>query len=327
MTSLQVRPTQLNQPIALPPTGTAEVLPAVDISLLGRRITCMTTGSILQSIDQACQGDRSIVVANYNVNSFNFSMELPWFYDFMQSADITHCDGTGILKAIEYMGLKLPADYRVSYTTLMPEVLNYCETKHRSMFLLGSKPEFADKALENLRQQYPNIKAYGHHGYFSMEDAQENNAIIDQINQVEPDILLLGMGVPRQEAWAWKHRHQVNAKAILLGGAAIDRLAGGVVDCPKPLSNLGLEWVYRLIQEPNRLANRYLVGNPAFALHVVLGKSNHLSLQIKDHESNNWITEESLNFNDLKFSDFNFSHLQTSVTRSAKSKRPVRTSF
>ncbi|NJM47544.1 MAG: WecB/TagA/CpsF family glycosyltransferase [Alkalinema sp. RU_4_3] len=246
-------------------------------------------------------------------------MELPWFYDFMQSADITHCDGTGILKAIEYMGLKLPSDYRVSYTTLMPQLLDYCETKHRSMFLLGSKPEFADLALENLRKQYPNIKAYGHHGYFSMEDAQENNAIIDQINQVEPDILLLGMGVPRQESWAWKHRHQVNAKAILLGGAAIDRLAGGVVDCPKPISGLGLEWVYRLIQEPNRLANRYLVGNPAFALHVVLGKSNHLSLQIKDHESNNWITEETLNFKDLSFKDFNFSHLTAGVTRSTRS--------
>jgi N-acetylglucosaminyldiphosphoundecaprenol N-acetyl-beta-D-mannosaminyltransferase len=321
MTSLQIRPIQLTQSINQPTAAKAEVLPAVDISLLGRRITFMTTDSIIQSIDQACQDNRSIVVANYNVNSFNFSMELPWFYDFMQSADITHCDGTGILKAIEYMGLKLPSDYRVSYTTLMPEVLNYCETKHRSVFLLGSKPEFADKALENLRAQYPHIKAYGHHGYFSMEDAQENNAIIDQINQVQPDILLLGMGVPRQEAWAWKHRHQVNAKAILLGGAAIDRLAGGVVDCPKPISGLGLEWIYRLIQEPNRLANRYLVGNPAFALHVMLGKSNHLSLQIKDHESNHWITEETLNFQDLSFKDFNFSHLTAGVKRSTQSKQ------
>jgi N-acetylglucosaminyldiphosphoundecaprenol N-acetyl-beta-D-mannosaminyltransferase len=314
MTSLQLRPLYSTPPIKQKFVPLQETLPAVDISLLGRRITCMTTGAILQQIDQACQGDRPdhrpIVVANYNVNSFNFSMELPWFYDFMQSADIAHCDGTGILKAIEYMGLKLPLDYRVSYTTLMPELLQDCEAKRRSLFLLGSKPEFATKALENLRHQYPHIQSHGHHGYFSIEDAQANAAVIEQINQVQPDILLVGMGVPRQEWWAWKYRHHVNAKAILIGGAAIDRLAGGVVDCPKPIADVGLEWVYRLLQEPHRLANRYLVGNPAFALHIMLGKSNHLALKVKDHTSKQWLTEDNFDFDAFNASQLKIKNQQ-----------------
>jgi N-acetylglucosaminyldiphosphoundecaprenol N-acetyl-beta-D-mannosaminyltransferase len=265
-------------------------LPDLDVSLLGRRITCMTTESIVQSVHRSCVEGRRILVANYNVNSFNFSMQLPWFYDFLQSADIAHCDGTGILKAIEYMGIKLPMDYRVSYTTLMPALLDYGNRQHRSIFLLGSKPENSVKAIENLQRQCPNMEVHGHHGFFSVEDSQQNDAVVAKINAVKPDILMLGMGVPRQEWWAYKNQNKLDTRAILMGGAAIDRLAGEVVDCPKPISDLGLEWFYRFVQEPNRLANRYLVGNPAFALHMLLGKSNHHALRIKEHHSNHWIS-------------------------------------
>ncbi len=103
-----------------------EELPSLNVYLLGRRITCMTLPTIIQAIHNACIEKRKITVANYNVHSFNLSMQLPWFYDFLQSAEVAHCDGFGILKGLQYMGLNLPIQYRVSYTILMPELLRHC---------------------------------------------------------------------------------------------------------------------------------------------------------------------------------------------------------
>src|SRR4028118_2430342 len=103
-----------------------ERLPSLNVTLLARRITCMTVPAIVQAIHAACVEGRRITVANYNVHSFNLSMLLPWFYNFLQSAEITHCDSTAILKALQFMGLKLPLDYRASYTALMPKMLEHC---------------------------------------------------------------------------------------------------------------------------------------------------------------------------------------------------------
>lgn len=247
-------------------------LPSLEVHLLERRITCMTVPAIVESIRAACIEGKKITVANYNVHSFNLSMQLPWFYNFLQSAEIAHCDGMGILKAIGYMGLKLPVDYRASYTLLMPKVLELCNRYKLTIFLLGAKPNYLQAAIANLETQYPNINVQGHHGYFDVENPDENDAIINQINQVKPHILLLGMGMPIQENWARLYRHRLNVNAIMLGGAAIDRMAGIVSDCPTFISNAGLEWLYRLGKEPKRLAARYLLGNPAFLLHLGLGK-------------------------------------------------------
>jgi len=249
-----------------------ERLPNLVVHLLGRRITCMTAGAIIDAIHKACVERRKITVANYNVHGFNLSMQLPWFYNFLQSADIVHCDSVGILKAIRYMGLPLPKDYRVSYTVLMPRLLEHCNQNGFSLFLLGSRSEHLHQAIENLKAAYPNLQIDGHNGYFSSQDPVQNQAVVDHINQAKPHILLVGMGMPLQENWIQQNRSQLQVNAILAGGAVIDRLAGVVPDCPSRLSDLGLEWFYRLWREPRRLATRYLLGNPAFVLQIMLAK-------------------------------------------------------
>lgn len=247
-------------------------LPSLNVHLLERRITCMTVGAIVEAIHTACVTGSKMTVAHYNVHSFNLSMQLPWFYNFLQTAEIAHCDSTGILKAIRFMGHNLPIQYRVSYTVLMPKLLEHCNQQGLSVYLLGAKPEYLEAALNNLKTQYPNIRFGGHHGYFDKDNPQENEAVIEQINQFKPHILVVGMGMPVQENWIRWHRHNLDVNVIMPGGAIIDRLAGIVSDCPAFISNVGLEWLYRLLSEPKRLAARYLLGNPAFVLHMLLGK-------------------------------------------------------
>ena len=282
MTTTTVRPAGFSTDVSQ-----VEMLPSLNVHLLSRRITCMPVPAIVEAIHTACIQGRKITVANYNVHSFNLSMLLPWFYNFLQSSEITHCDSTGILKALQFMGLKLPLDYRASYTALMPKMLEHCNQQGFSIFLLGSKPECLEAALDQLKSEYPNIRLDGHHGYFDIEDLDQNEAVIQKINLAQPNILVVGMGMPRQENWIRLHRSRLNVNVIMAGGAVIDRLAGIVSDCPAFLSEWGLEWVYRLCREPKRLAVRYLLGNPAFVLLLALAKFYASPLEVENIPPNN----------------------------------------
>ncbi|MFQ3612148.1 MAG: WecB/TagA/CpsF family glycosyltransferase [Cyanobacteriota bacterium] len=258
----------------LPPSVPTKALGQVfAVDLLGRQLHCMTAPALVEEIWQACRYNQRRVIAHCNVHGFNLSMICPRFYRFLQSADIVHCDGIGILKAIGYLGkLKLPVEYRVSYTILMPLLLERCQREGLSLYLLGGSPTHLEKALSHLRLLYPRLQVTGHHGYFAAEDPEENAAIVESIRASGCQILIVGMGMPRQEYWIEHHRDHLAVNAILSGGAVIDRLAGVVPDCPKWLSDVGLEWLYRLSREPRRLSVRYLLGNPTFVLTLALAR-------------------------------------------------------
>jgi N-acetylglucosaminyldiphosphoundecaprenol N-acetyl-beta-D-mannosaminyltransferase len=253
---------------------TSENFPNLEVHLLNRRITCMTIPGVLEAILRSCKENRKIIMSYYNVNSFNQSMLLPWFYEFQQHTNIALCDSMGILGTIRSMGLKLPKDYRVSHTLLMPKLLEMADRHSLSVFLLGSQQENLQAALQRQKEYYPNIHFMGHHGYFSPEDKDQNAAVIDHINDAKPKILIVGMGSPIQEKWLHLNQKELNANTIIAGGAVIDRLAGIVPDCPTLLSDMSLEWLYRFYREPSRMANRYLLGNPAFLLLIMLAKSS-----------------------------------------------------
>ncbi|HBB33977.1 MAG TPA: glycosyltransferase [Cyanobacteria bacterium UBA8803] len=261
----------------IPLQDTTERLPTFTAYLLSRRITFITIPELIKVIRRTCLEGKKMIVASYNINSFNLSMHLPWFYDFLQSAEIARCDGFGILKAFQYMGLSLSQKYRASGTVLVPSLLEQLKSEDFSFFLLGSKPQYIEKALTRIREQYPTLRVEGHHGYFDKEDYYQNEAVVQYINRVKPNILIVGMGMPTQERWIQRHRHLLDVNVILPSGAVIDRLAGIVPDCPKVISDIGCEWLYRLCREPRRLAARYLIGNFAFGLQVALAKHSHTS--------------------------------------------------
>lgn len=254
------------------------------IYLLNRRIDLVSENTILEAICNICLQKTKIVVSHYNIHAFNLSTSLPQFLEFQQNSDIVLCDGMGIIKGLNFLGINIPFKYKVSLTSLIPKLLQECDQRHLSVFLLGSTPDNLEKALSIQKNKHPYIRFASHHGYFDHNNPVVNQTVIKQINQFKPDILIVGMGMPQQELWIQKNYEDLESLVTIPCGAIIDRLAGLVPTSPAWISNVGLEWLHRLIREPKRLAARYLLGNPLFFLNLLWAKYNNNSLCFTENE-------------------------------------------
>lgn len=144
--------------------------------------------------------------------------------------------------------------------------LTIAEEKGWSMYLLGGREGVVKKVVSNLTLWFPKLSIVGsHHGYFGEE---EEKVLIHDIKSKKPTIVLVGMGTPKQEKWIAANIGQIDAKAFWAVGALFDILSGELPRAPRILRNLGLEWLYRFLQEPRRLWKRYTLGNLQFLYFV-----------------------------------------------------------
>jgi exopolysaccharide biosynthesis WecB/TagA/CpsF family protein len=152
-------------------------------------------------------------------------------------------------------------------TDLIPKMLEYSTRLQARVYLLGGRPGVALEASRNLSRYFPEINIVGtHDGYFSEED---NRDIIRDITEKQTDILIVGMGVPRQEIWLSQHiEHLPTVRLAVAGGAILDFQSGRVKRAPAWMQKAGMEWFYRLSQEPRRLFMRYLYGNILFFVNL-----------------------------------------------------------
>ncbi|RHW39528.1 glycosyltransferase [Lysinibacillus yapensis] len=187
-------------------------------------------------------------------------------------AHITYVDGMGIIFAQKF--LKLPiARERIATTDLFPALVKHLQN-HNSLlriFLLGGKNDTAEIVIKNFGTKYPNVNFVGsHHGYFDKNE--ESNRVIQYINSLNVDILFVGFGNPIQEKWVNNYFDQLNVSTIITCGGLFDYYSNNVKRAPLILQKTGLEWFYRLLQEPKRLYKRYLFGNFNFIKNVFLIK-------------------------------------------------------
>jgi N-acetylglucosaminyldiphosphoundecaprenol N-acetyl-beta-D-mannosaminyltransferase len=129
----------------------------------------------------------------------------------------------------------------------------------------------ADKAAANLKARFPDLRIVStHHDYFDKTPGSaENEAVIEQINAVKPNILIVGFGMPLQERWLMENWDHIDANVALTGGAVFDYVSGELQRAPRWMTDNGLEWLGRLLIEPRRLWKRYLIGNPLFIWRVL----------------------------------------------------------
>ena len=200
-----------------------------------------------------------------NVNSFNLAHEIKNFNQVVNAADLVFADGSGVRLAARLKGIALKDN--VNGTDMLPKLCEAAKAKGLSVYFLGAGHGVAETAANTLAIQFPGLKIAGtHHGYI---DAEDSNALIQEINAVGTDILLVGMGSPIQEQWLNDHAHQLRCRAALAVGGLFDFYSGRIPRAPLWMRELGLEWVWRLLQEPKAKFHRYVIGNPKFLIRLI----------------------------------------------------------
>jgi N-acetylglucosaminyldiphosphoundecaprenol N-acetyl-beta-D-mannosaminyltransferase len=180
--------------------------------------------------------------------------------DSIAQADLLVADGQSVVWAARLLGRPLPA--RVAGIDLMHRTIELAEERGYSIYILGARQEVLERAIDRLRKAHPALRIAGYrNGYFSESD---DSAVAAAIGESGADILFVAIGSPRKEHFLGRHGRGLGVPYVMGVGGSIDVVAGVTRRAPAWMQRLGLEWAFRLLQEPRRLFRRYLVTNARF---------------------------------------------------------------
>ncbi|MEE2730632.1 MAG: WecB/TagA/CpsF family glycosyltransferase [Pseudomonadota bacterium] len=233
--------------------------------LFGMRINNLSMDAAVARITAEPMYDSARVGYFVNVNSFNIAHSRPGFRALVNTADWVFADGSGVRLAAKHQGIALRDN--VNGTDMLPKLCEQAQNQGLSLYLLGADEGVAAAAAAALRTQFPGLRIAGtEHGYIDHNDSQ---AVIERINAAGTDILLVGMGSPIQEQWLRDHAHRLHCRSALAVGGLFDFFSGRIPRAPLWMRELGLEWVWRLLQEPKAKFHRYVIGNPQFLFRMI----------------------------------------------------------
>jgi len=211
------------------------------------------------------------VINTINQYSYCMAEQDKDFKSALKNSDILLPDGIGIVAAAKFLNGSLIR--RVTGADLHTYLLKELNEKGGSCFYLGSSANTLEKIGKRLKKEYPNIKGHFYSPPFARKfTSEQDQEMIARVNEVNPDVLFIGMTAPKQEKWAITHKSELNAKYICSIGAVFDFYAGTVKRPNKIWMDLGLEWMGRMVAEPRRLYKRYLIYGPVFAYRLIQEK-------------------------------------------------------
>ena len=238
----------------------------------------MTLSGFHQTLSTAIVHGKKWLIAHHNLHSLylwhrvnprEINESLRRFY---QRARWIQVDGMSMVLLARLHGFSIKRDHRIAYNQVLPSVLTEAEEKGWRVFYLGSSEEVSLAGSRALQTAFPKLQLAVQHGYFSTDQAgQENQAVLSRIAEFGTNLLFVGMGMPRQEKWVEENFDHIHANVVITSGATLDYFAGALPIPPLWMSRGGLEWVFRLANEPKRLGFRYLV--EPWIILLSLGKS------------------------------------------------------
>lgn len=200
-------------------------------------------------------------VAFVNAHAMNLAARDAAFFQHLMAADVLLRDGIGMRILMRMLGMA--PGLNMNGTDFIPLLLG--KFQHRPAAMFGTAPPFLEAAAESLRESGRTLPVTLLDGF------QPEAAYLQVAAHVKPELIVLGMGMPKQEGVAAALRSGINHPVVTVcGGAIIDFLGGKVSRAPRVVRMLGMEWFYRLVLEPRRLFHRYVVGNPLFLARVLL---------------------------------------------------------
>jgi len=216
-------------------------------------------------------GECSLIVTPNSEIVVNASKD-PELKEIIEQADLVIPDGIGLVYASKIVGV--PLKERVTGIDFLSAILGYLDESGESIFFLGSKPGngagpgIAEMAAEKMKEKYKRLKVAGtHHGYFKEADEKD---VVQAINDSGADFLCVAMGSPKQEKFVSRWQSELQVKCAIGVGGSLDVWAGTLKRAPEFYRNHGLEWLYRLIQEPVRY--KRMAALPLFMIKVVLSR-------------------------------------------------------
>ncbi len=217
--------------------------------ILGTYIDPVNIKESIQAIKKAVKDGEAIRIVTANPEIIYQATEDVALQAIINTADLVVPDGIGVVWAARQLGIEVKE--RVTGIDLTEKILEEGNKSGWRIFLLGSRPGIAEIAISKLYKKYPGITFSCYHGYFSKEDEPE---VIRRIRAFAPEILLVGLGAPLQEYWNMENKEL--ARVSMGVGGTIDVLSGQVSRAPRWVRSIGLEWLYRLVKEPNRISRQ-----------------------------------------------------------------------
>lgn len=233
--------------------------------MLGVPVARLTAAAARQEVVRLYERDRPALVAYANAHTLNLASRDSGYRDVLRTADIVLNDGAGLAMAGRIFGRPFPENLNGS--DFNPAILEEAAAHGWPVFFLGAKPGVAEEAARRLCMRIPGLVVAGtHDGYFAPSESAE---VARSIAETGAGVLMVAMGNPLQETWLNRHLEATGARLGVGVGAFLDFAAGAVPRAPAWMNKLGIEWVYRLAQEPRRMWRRYVLGNPLFLARVL----------------------------------------------------------
>jgi len=244
------------------------------IDFLGIPVDSLTMNETIQLVDDSIQQNKHInhVVINAGkVVSMQTDQQL---FESVASCDIINADGQSIVWAARFLGKNLPE--RVAGADLMQYLVHLASVKGYKCFFFGAKEEVVKKIVDIYSEKYgQSIIAGYRNGYFTKE---EEPVVAKQIAESGAQLLFVAITSPRKENFMYEYRDILSNVNFTMGvGGTFDVIAGFTKRAPLFMQNIGMEWFYRLMQEPRRMWKRYLIGNSKFIYLVIRAKISHRS--------------------------------------------------
>ncbi len=229
------------------------------IKFMNTEVDNLTMDEALDRIDELIQENRSAYVVTPNVDHLVQLERGGELTEVYKHADLILTDGKPLIWISKWYGT--PIKEKISGSDLFPRLCALAANKGYKMYFLGAAEGVAAKAAENLEKRFSGLQVAGTYSPpFGFEkDEAEMEKIKRQIKEVAPQILIVGLGCPKQELFILHHRDELGVPISLGLGASLDFEAGNIKRAPKWMADHGLEWLFRITQDPKRMAKRYLV--------------------------------------------------------------------
>lgn len=237
------------------------------MNLLGIQVDVIDLPQLLAEIDRLAAARHPAMINNVNAHACNIAYKDPEFRRILNASAVVFCDGFGVKLGARLLGKKL--GQRMTPPDWIDELFMLCVQRRYSVYFLGDTQEVAGLFAQTAKQKHPALKVAGFNdGFFNMNN-EESIRILREIQRLEPDIILTGMGMPRQEKWALQAKQRLGKGVIIATGALFRWYTGVEKRAPRRVTQSGFEWLARLLTSPRRHFKRYVIGLPLFFLRIL----------------------------------------------------------